>query len=310
MIDTSESGTTRRSLTLRELVTVAVCVAFPLIGMLRLGRPARALLYTAAVAAVFVVGQAARASDAWPGPIWTFPLLVITHMVAGFDCHRILSANAAKAIKAHNSWPALAGIALALLLGLNEAIQSYAAPFNIASASMAPTLIQGDRVLVMQLAARAKSSLQRGDVVLFRSPKRPDEVFVKRIVGLPGDHIKIDRQAVFINGQALTHEARPDARVSADAPRWLDAPRYVEHLGEFKHDILISDPSDGTNGEWRLESGQYFVMGDNRNFSNDSRFLGPVSSDDVIGRPYLIWWSAVVNGIKQTRWERIGTIIY
>jgi len=140
--------------------------------------------------------------------------------------------------------------------------------FYIPSASMHPTLVEEDRILVNKLSYRFEGP-SRQDVVVFRAPKealsreqsgaQEETDFVKRVVGLPGDLIEVNHGCVFVNGKA-----RPEPY--CQEPPYYDLPPYV------------------------VPPGKLFVMGDNRNHSNDSHEWGPLPMDRVIGRAMCIFW--------------------
>ena len=148
------------------------------------------------------------------------------------------------------------------------------------ASSMAPTLERGD-YFIARMKPYAESAPKRGDVVIFPYPEDPSKLFVKRIVGLPGERIQISDKMVFINHRRIedpwgSHE---DVRIlSRD-----DAPR--DNFG----------PAD-------IPEGEVFVLGDNRDFSQDSRFWGNVNIKDIQGKALFIYWSE--------DWDRIGKQIH
>lgn len=176
-------------------------------------------------------------------------------------------------------------------------------PFRIPSGSMMPTLVQGDFIFVKKYSYGLRLPVtetkvietgmpERGDVVVFRLPSDPSINYIKRVVGLPGDELVYERHRLTINGESISLEA--------DQP-----PRYVEQLGDRKHDILIIDPSYTRNdGVYRVPEGQYFVMGDNRDNSQDSRFIDTIPESYLVGEAVRIWMH--LDGLSWPRWERIG----
>ena len=169
-------------------------------------------------------------------------------------------------------------------------------PFRIPSSSMVPTLLVGDFLLVDKQTANLDSfplpsgKLHRGDVIVFRFPPNPSLHLVKRVVGLPGERIRLQDEHVFINGApivepyAVYHASPPDSFrdnfPSLDrtdpgiTPQWwLQLRRLEDH------------------GELRIPAGQYFVLGDNRNNSEDSRYWGLVPAEAVVGKPLLVYLS-------------------
>jgi signal peptidase I len=172
--------------------------------------------------------------------------------------------------------------------------------FTIPSGSMEQTLLIGDYVLVDKFCYGATTGwnrllpyrkIRRGDVIVFHYPVNPAQDFVKRVVAIPGDRLRLVNKQVFINGapvpepftQHITHLRNyyrddfpqtdsPDYAV--DAKWWKEMPKLVEN-----HQLIIPE-------------GNYFVLGDNRDDSQDSRYWGFVPRENIIGRPLLIYWSA------------------
>ncbi len=175
-------------------------------------------------------------------------------------------------------------------------------PFKIPSGSMIPTLLIGDFILVNKYAYGLRLPVlnskfmdvgepQRGDVVVFRYPVDPGVNFIKRLVGLPGDTVVYRDKKLFINGEAVELESQgaySSNEVKCTTPR-PDAVRYAEQLGEVKHDILIHTGSGTRDGQWVVPEGHYFMMGDNRDRSNDSREWGFVPEANLMGRAVGIW---------------------
>ena len=118
-----------------------------------------------------------------------------------------------------------------------------------------------------------------------------DTYFIKRVVGLPGDTISYRDKQLFVNGEKLltAEQGRyASSEVKCSTPRF-DALRLTETLGSVDHDILIHLDSRGRNGQWVVPEGHYFVMGDNRDRSNDSREWGFVPEENLMGRAIGIW---------------------
>ena len=175
-------------------------------------------------------------------------------------------------------------------------------PFKIPSGSMIPTLLVGDFIVVnkftygLKLPVVNKKVLalgtpQRGDVVVFRYPVDPSINFIKRLIGLPGDTITYRNKELFVNGEPASK--RENGRYTSDqvkcsTPR-SDAVRFSETVDDVEHDILLHARSGSRNGQWVVPAGHYFVMGDNRDRSNDSREWGFVPEENMMGRAVGIW---------------------
>ncbi len=140
-----------------------------------------------------------------------------------------------------------------------------AEPHKVSGSSMVPNFHDGDYIITNKLAVRFES-LQRGEVIILKNPRNTDVVFIKRIIGFPGDKIKITDGRFYVNEQVLDEPYLPSGTQT--------------YGGAFLHDgeeILIPD-------------NQYFVSGDNRSGSSDSRDWGPVQKDLIIGQAWLRYW--------------------
>jgi signal peptidase I len=189
-------------------------------------------------------------------------------------------------------------------------------PFRIPSGSMMPTLLVGDFILVNKFAYGLRLPVantkimeidepERGDVVVFRYPKDPSVDYIKRVVGLPGDTIRYANKVVYVNG-------RPAGQVPAgiyvgrgSGVSMSGASKRREQLGDLQHDILVMPRTPGVEGEYVVGEDEYFVMGDNRDNSNDSRYWGTVPEENLVGKAFRIWmnWDNAKGGVD---WDRIG----
>ncbi len=168
-------------------------------------------------------------------------------------------------------------------------------PFQIPSGSMLPTLEVGDFILVNKyhygirlpvLGTKVVEMEQptRGDVMVFRFPRDPSINYIKRVVGLPGDRISYQNKRLSVNGSPLPLELQ--ASLPVGAPRQH---LYQEKLGEVEHAIYTDIGPSRPPAEWVVPPGHYFVMGDNRDNSNDSRFWGFVPDELVVGKAFAVW---------------------
>ena len=181
--------------------------------------------------------------------------------------------------------------------------------------TMEDTILSGDWLFVRRRGTRAPG---RGDVIVFRYPVNPDETFLQRVVGLPGDRIRIASKQLHVNGRKLDEPYATHKSVHLDSyrdnfpddPNVPLAPQGTEMLREHV-----------SNGEVKVPPKRYFVLGDNRDSSWDSRYWGFVPSENIIGIPWIVYWSvepaiapsgeprmhwASFSGI---RWRRILTPI-
>lgn len=193
-------------------------------------------------------------------------------------------------------------------------------PFRIPSASMMPTLLIGDFILVnkydyglrlpvLNTLVFGNKTPARGDIIVFRYPEDPSIPFIKRVVGIPGDHVEYKNKIIYINGMEQPQSSNGDykgvgAGVMADGDLWL-----TEKFDDNTHDILIdSSGRYGDDFSYTVPEGNYFVLGDNRDNSRDSRYWGFVPDENLVGRAFYIWmnWDTKNGGIG---WSRIGTIL-
>lgn len=189
-------------------------------------------------------------------------------------------------------------------------------PFRIPSGSMIPTLLVGDFILVNKFGYGIRLPVinqkiieigapQRGDVVVFRYPEDPSTPFIKRVVGLPGDHIQYREKRLFINGEAFAYDSAGTYVGVKSAVMHTGAEKLVEHLGDHAHDIIVTPRAYSFDWEGTVPADSYFVLGDNRDNSRDSRFWGFVPDENLIGRAFIIW----MNWDKGIDTSRIGTRI-
>jgi signal peptidase I len=183
-------------------------------------------------------------------------------------------------------------------------------PFRIPSGSMMPTLLQGDFIFVKKFSYGLRlpvtetkivetGSPERGDVVVFRLPQDPSINYIKRVVGLPGDTVVYEDHRLTINGELIGLERSPDAIPSE--------PVYVENLDGRTHEILITNTYSVRDDIYTVPEGHYFVMGDNRDNSKDSRFIEAIPESHLVGEAVRVWMH--MDGLSWPRWDRIGTKI-
>ena len=192
-------------------------------------------------------------------------------------------------------------VLLAVLL-----LRSFVAePFRIPSGSMLPTLEIGDFILVNKFAYGLRLPVlhtkvldvgdpQRGDVVVFRFPGNPKIDYIKRLIGLPGDVVSWNDKTLTVNGIALNRDAigeylRPDQQTPPSL-------RLKEDLLGVPHDILVTPGRVGPTGSVTVPPGHYFMMGDNRDNSNDGRMWGLVPDGNVVGKATIVWMHMNLGG--------------
>jgi signal peptidase I len=174
-----------------------------------------------------------------------------------------------------------------------------AEPYQIPSESMVPTLQVGDFVLVNKFAYGLRLPVlgtkfldigdpQRGDIMVFVPPHDP-RYFIKRVIGLPGDHIRYENKVLYINGERVSYELVREFDSYLPALNTsVPVREYLESSGTQPYPIYRY-PIRDENGEWQVPAGHYFMMGDNRGRSEDSRRWGFASEDRIVGKAIAIW---------------------
>jgi signal peptidase I len=191
-------------------------------------------------------------------------------------------------------------------------------PFKIPSGSMEPTLIAGDFILVNKFAYGIRLPVlnkkvievnqpKRGDVMVFRYPEDPSTDYIKRVVGVPGDKIVYKNKRLTVNGQKLSYSPLPDYLDEADDASLAYRKQLTENLTGVQHRILnfaesptdVRFPSDFPQRELctydaegfacSVPAGHYFMMGDNRDNSKDSRYWGFVPDENIVGKAFVVW---------------------
>lgn len=200
-------------------------------------------------------------------------------------------------------------------------LRSFVAePFRIPSGSMMPTLLVGDFILVNKFAyglrlpvlnnkVVALGEPQRGDVVVFRYPEDPTVDYIKRVVGLPGDHVAYHNKVLTINGVVMPQTDIGSYIGVGSGVSSSGSDLREEDLQGIKHQILVHREGGGVEGEMVIPPGYYFMMGDNRDNSKDSRYFGPVPEGNLVGKAFMIWmnWDSVAGGVD---WKRLGQSIH
>jgi signal peptidase I len=198
---------------------------------------------------------------------------------------------------------AIPWIVLAAVAASGSVCLIFYQPFSIPSAGMENTVLVGDRVFVRRSPGVA---VQRGDVIAFRYPADRSQSFLKRVVGVPGDHVRLVQKVLYVNGTAALEPYAIHITRYMDPYRDNFPKQPPFHLARPAREMLLHHLADG---EIVVPEGNYFVMGDNRDDSLDSRYWGFVPQADIIGKPVLVYWSLAPPQQSLTRpapWE--GTI--
>lgn len=194
-------------------------------------------------------------------------------------------------------------------------------PFRIPSGSMLPGLQNGDFILVNKFSYGIRLPVinrkvldigdpARGDVMVFRWPRDPSLNFIKRVIGLPGDVIRYEGKKLTINGEPVEMAEDGEHAYQQINMRGYSARRLLETIDDSQHHVLIDDRvTRSQDMEVTVPEGHYFVMGDNRDHSNDSRFWRFVPEENVVGRAFFIWFSWKSESGGGVDWGRIGNSI-
>lgn len=190
-------------------------------------------------------------------------------------------------------------------------------PFRIPSGSLEPTLLVGDFVAVNKFAyglrlpvAESKiipiKNPEKGDIAVFRWPPNPEYDYIKRVIGVPGDKIVYHNKKLSINGVEMKQDF---VEYTTDESSGKTVAKYRENLNGVLHDIYVRPDVDAVDFEVEVPEGQYFMMGDNRDDSADSRYWGFVSDEYLRGKAFLVWmsWNSQTSMV---RWSKLGRLIH
>lgn len=189
-------------------------------------------------------------------------------------------------------------------------------PFRIPSSSMMPSLLIGDFILVNKFSYGVHLPVintkiievgkpERGDVMVFRYPNKPSLDYIKRVVGLPGDKIGYFNKTLFVNGKKVEQIELGKYQAIGAGINMDQSQLRQEQLPSKAHDILIMPERPSIEGEAVVPAGHYFMMGDNRDNSNDSRYWGTVPEANIVGKAFMIWmnWDGGID------FKRLGSTI-
>ncbi len=216
------------------------------------------------------------------------------------------------------------GFSLLVVVVITFSFRSAIADWNeVPSGSMKPTIIEGDRIFVNKLAYDLKvpfttwhlmcwGNPQRGDIVVFFSPADGKRL-VKRVVGIPGDTIYLRDKQLFINGEAAKYEPLDPEIINQISPEQQSSYLFsTENIGGKKHPVMVLpyNPFFSMFGPVKVPQGHYFMMGDNRDNSADSRFFGFVDRNRVVGRATAVIISLNYENHHFPRWNRSFRVLF
>jgi signal peptidase I len=240
--------------------------------------------------------------------LWSFYAVQMFYLVVIFSLFidGVLLARKRKKyeLKRYNKWYVYLPIVVLVVLTLQTVLTFRGTilgfdNYRMPAASMAPTLQPGDLIATDTRGYVIGSTPTRGQIITFRFPPDPTTIYTKRVVGLPGDHITYRDKALYVNDQPVAQseigpEINRDARGVA-----RKVFRLREDLDGVSHDILLVPGYPNAEGEYIVPPGHLFVLGDNRDNSNDSRFWGMLPIENVLGEVTLIWYADDIDRITR-----------
>lgn len=193
-------------------------------------------------------------------------------------------------------------------------------PFRIPSGSLMPTLLPGDFILVNKFDYGVYIPVihkkianvgqpMRGDIMVFHWPPKPSALFIKRVIGVPGDHISYVNKVLTINGHHITQEFDKYTTDTDESGNTFDVVMKLENLLGVKHYIYqVPDKTSFDFNDIVVPEHMYFAMGDNRDNSADSRFWGFVPEENIVGKAVVTWMSWDKDKFN-VRWDRLGRLV-
>jgi len=292
----------------RPLVAALLSLAMPGLGQLYNGGLNRALWLFLAFVAISVPGVAIAAL--YVPSVLMLPLLLASVLLTlGIWIGSVIDAwrgAARRSVYTRREWQVSGVYALLFLVGnafilsllVNTMRDHMVQAFSIPSASMEPGIVPGDYLFADKRynCPGCKSRVAIGDVGVFVYPNDRTLYYIKRVIGLPGDRVTIQGHRVSINGRSLLHED------VAGGGRGVASEQFGAHVWQ----VQWSQVAAGPDIDVTVPPGQIFLLGDNRDFTTDSRQFGTVPLSDLVGKARQVWFSWGKDGI---RWGRLGTVV-
>lgn len=285
------------------------------VSMLYLRQPVRGGAYLCAeIMCLLSAGLLLSPQDPWAQIILPYGFLVLR--IAGLiDTIRLI-----QRVQIKDQWYSKASslpmvISLMFISLLLVRLLVYE-PVRIPGRSMEPTLLAGDYLIMQKKAGHAgygqfqyqvtpptsSPQVYRGQIIIFKYPKDPSKLYIKRVIGLPGDQLYYSNHKLVINGHIVKQKKVLYGISETDN---FTSYTYEETLGTVQYKIKnINKGKNGPHWSLTIPAGKYFVLGDNRSNSQDSREWGLVPASHIVGRPHKIFWSRDID--DQVRWRRLG----
>jgi len=286
---------------------------FPSVGHIYVGAAMRGFtLLLIFFLGLILLGRIFGLFSTFWGVISLFMLVIIFELTMIVDAVRLAKSRKEFIPKKYNKWYIYLVSAVIIMVLFSPELIRPILGFNsyyIPARSMMPTLMIGDFVL----ANTMDKTPARGEVIVFRYPKAPNIQFVKRVIGLPGDKIEYhsSTKVIHINNELVTQQVVGRYIADGSGAAMTGKEERIEYLNGVEYQILVKqgiEKQESLIKEWTVPDNGYFVLGDNRDNSKDSRYWGFVPSENIIGKMTYIWFSWDLQG-EGIITERIGNQI-
>jgi signal peptidase I len=307
----------------RRWIAVLLAIVFtPFFSMLYLGKGRRALVYLLLTIVSAGLGYWLASKGFWPRGIDRSLLSTLVSIVGAIDSYKIARQYQTEFSGPwYSRWYGLAGVLMSIVF-VTIGIRSFVIePFRIPSTAMTPTLLVGDVIVVNKFVYGIRLPIvyyklidirqpMRGDVMVFRYPEKPSLDYVKRVIGVPGDTVAYRDKRLRLNGEAVEIEAAGEYTYVDTVKNDVTVTRYQEQLTGHLHSILIEPDApviqlagvrqfpyrdkcvyDDRGFTCTVPPNHYFMMGNNRDHTSDSRYWGFVAEENIVGKAVMIVWN-------------------